>query len=1008
MRPSRERAVRAFPFSELTRLFYPLVSWALLFCALLLTTSLVLQTTEAYANGVAWWDSSYVYRKQLTITSNSSSALPSGYSVCLSLDHSALAETGRSLANGNDVRIVYWNGLGYTELDRINESNWNGMGINTQVWFRTQADIAGYGIDENYSVYYGNREAIAPPADRENIYEFFDDFSNYNPGQYDTSVPGTTDIIKNGDEQVWKIQSGTWNIENDTQTDGTTGKVLSHDSVSGSFYKYAYVLNKNYDNVLVEVKMRTKSGEHAQYWPFGARLNTSTGANYAAWSYANYSKILKFSSWSALSTLVSGTTRASLGDSWHTLQFALDGKKLNLYFEGISYGCYVEDTTLASGTIFAMSFGNTAVHFDDFKVRKYTTNEPSVSAASEEMILETPTVSFEKKWRLKSDGSTPADPYLGVSVNFPMAEGMPDAQASYEIQEASLTGPLSKTSSTSWQGQIDISNLPTGTFHFVATIADTAQQYLSNPNVFYISYPFYHVWTIDWEGGYVARVPYLDSLALLADEHGTPMSQLFNPYVYVSPGMAEWAKVQMTQWVLQRAQTKGDEIGLHLHMFNAYVDSAGLTPITSPHWTNRNDGYDVPFANYNYEQSLALLDFAIGLFQQRGLGRPSSFRAGGWFADEENLRALSDEGFLVDASGCILPFTGNLPNLWNLSVTSQPYHPCSVDKNTADCQPGDTDLPLLEMPNNLHTTSDGDNQIPYFDSDYSGAPFNSVRVGVLLSHDVSGVGKERVMIEQHFAHVDNFLYSSDRGAVIYATLATVRAALATQSLDPPDIVGSQDLISGEDIQQVHDPFIFRLQDPDPLVTTAYRIQISRTPDYGLNDVVVDYESNLAPTGVFDFFLGQPDSAGTYFVGAGVDSLTPGCYYWRVSAIDSKGRSSRWSRARNGGVAFMVQMPVGIEQAEAHAVPLAVSFSNPSGPSVFFNTQVPVPGNATLRIFNCSGRLLRTLQMDSIPAGVSRLYWDGRDSGGRSVSSGVYFIELSQSRKTIIKKLVLVR
>jgi flagellar hook assembly protein FlgD len=105
---------------------------------------------------------------------------------------------------------------------------------------------------------------------------------------------------------------------------------------------------------------------------------------------------------------------------------------------------------------------------------------------------------------------------------------------------------------------------------------------------------------------------------------------------------------------------------------------------------------------------------------------------------------------------------------------------------------------------------------------------------------------------------------------------------------------------------------------------------------------------------------------------------------------------------------MVQMPVGIEQAEAHAVPLAVSFSNPSGPSVFFNTQVPVPGNATLRIFNCSGRLLRTLQMDSIPAGVSRLYWDGRDSGGRSVSSGVYFIELSQSRKTIIKKLVLVR
>lgn len=125
-------------------------------------------------------------------------------------------------------------------------------------------------------------------------------------------------------------------------------------------------------------------------------------------------------------------------------------------------------------------------------------------------------------------------------------------------------------------------------------------------------------------------------------------------------------------------------------------------------------------------------------------------------------------------------------------------------------------------------------------------------------------------------------------------------------------------------------------------------------------------------------------------------------------ISSKGGRSSWTLARGGAIAFMIDQPADVKENGSPAAPLAVSFCNPSGPSVFFRTQIPASDKATLRIFNCSGRLLRLLPLDASHRGSSSLYWDGRDSNGRSVSSGVYFIELNQGRQTVSKKLVLVK
>ena len=64
----------------------------------------------------SWWDTNDVSRKQLTVSAGASS-IPADYPVRLEFDHSALT-LAQSLASGDDIRIAYFNGATWSELDR--------------------------------------------------------------------------------------------------------------------------------------------------------------------------------------------------------------------------------------------------------------------------------------------------------------------------------------------------------------------------------------------------------------------------------------------------------------------------------------------------------------------------------------------------------------------------------------------------------------------------------------------------------------------------------------------------------------------------------------------------------------------------------------------------------------------------------------------------------------------------------------------------------------------------
>ncbi|MFH1735007.1 MAG: archaellin/type IV pilin N-terminal domain-containing protein, partial [bacterium] len=149
-----------------------------------------------------WWDSSYDYRKHVTVTNNMASTLSSGYSVCLTMDTSALVSGSKMLPDGDDLRVVYWDGASFTELDRdIIDMNTD----STQIWFKTQVDISSGGTDDSYDLYYGYPSAESPLENRGNVYLWYDNFNRAN----------NPDITTEADYSV-KTNGGTWSIESNT------------------------------------------------------------------------------------------------------------------------------------------------------------------------------------------------------------------------------------------------------------------------------------------------------------------------------------------------------------------------------------------------------------------------------------------------------------------------------------------------------------------------------------------------------------------------------------------------------------------------------------------------------------------------------------------------------------------------------------------------------------------------------------------------------------------------
>lgn len=147
----------------------------------LLVLCLIGGSAFAQAPPGAWWDASYQHRQQISIPAGAS-PLQTSYSVSFVFNHASHvnASPTRSLASGDDVRIVRWNSatMSWEELDRIIDPDTDWNTATTRLWFRTAAAIAQGTTDQNYYVYFNNPAAGPPPEDPDDVFLLYDTFSS--------------------------------------------------------------------------------------------------------------------------------------------------------------------------------------------------------------------------------------------------------------------------------------------------------------------------------------------------------------------------------------------------------------------------------------------------------------------------------------------------------------------------------------------------------------------------------------------------------------------------------------------------------------------------------------------------------------------------------------------------------------------------------------------------------------------------------------------------------------
>lgn len=163
--------------------------------------------------------------------------------------------------------------------------------------------------------------------------------------------------------------------------------------------------------------------------------------------------------------------------------------------------------------------------------------------------------------------------------------------------------------------------------------------------------------------------------------------------------------------------------------------------------------------------------------------------------------------------------------------------------------------------------------------------------------------------------------------------------------------------------------------------SGYRLSVSTSPGFGtvMYDTLVTGLSVTLRTGVLSYNTN---------------------YYWRLAAVNACGNGN-WSSVWN----FIVE-ETGIRQISV-GVPsefkLYDNYPNPFNQSSVIGFQCSMRSNVTLKVYDVSGKEVRTLVNEILLPGVYETTFDGS-----SLSSGVYFVRMTAGAFTEIKRIVLMK
>ncbi|MCP4290953.1 MAG: T9SS type A sorting domain-containing protein, partial [bacterium] len=129
--------------------------------------------------------------------------------------------------------------------------------------------------------------------------------------------------------------------------------------------------------------------------------------------------------------------------------------------------------------------------------------------------------------------------------------------------------------------------------------------------------------------------------------------------------------------------------------------------------------------------------------------------------------------------------------------------------------------------------------------------------------------------------------------------------------------------------------------------------------------------------------------------------------WQLQVADTGwGATGTW---HSWGLNLVViNVTSGIDDELPLVTRIVGNMPNPFNPRTTVMFDMAKEGVAQIGIYNIRGQMVRSFGAEVLPAGRNEIVWDGMDSGGRGVGSGVYFFRLKTNGESMVSKMTLVR
>ncbi len=173
----------------------------------------------------------------------------------------------------------------------------------------------------------------------------------------------------------------------------------------------------------------------------------------------------------------------------------------------------------------------------------------------------------------------------------------------------------------------------------------------------------------------------------------------------------------------------------------------------------------------------------------------------------------------------------------------------------------------------------------------------------------------------------------------------------------------------------------------------------------IGDVKVEQFRNIFP-GQIDLTT-PPNTAGTKTIRVinpdGQEAILENAFtYDPAFAVDPQASESRVAGGR-----LLTTL------GEVKHTTLLQNYPNPFNPETWIPYALAADADVWLAIYNLQGELVRTFERGRQSAGVyvnreQAVYWDGQDSTGQPVASGVYFYQLVAGEFKQVRRMVVVK